>query len=596
MKPTLTGGPTAGDAARHTLRDPSMRVVTPEHVSIEYPLAGMGSRFAALLVDALILMALVLGLPLVLGVTGALALVPSGLAIGVWILYGFVTLWGYFIFFEGLRDGQTPGKRVLSVRVVMEGGYPVSFEAAAIRSLIRFVDVQPFPSCLVGGFAMLVGGKTKRLGDLAAGTVVVRELPVSFPSDQEVSPGVGAPELSDEAFRALEMFVDRRGSLDATTVARLARQILDKMPTAATRLDPPDPVERLGVLYRDEAARRHAARLALRAGSPAAMQLLRTKRDRWERLREEIRRVRRTGLKSVGERQVGTFAARYRELSADLARARTYGASPETLFALERLAGAAHNLFYRPAKRTFGGVGHWISSGFPRTVRRLWLPIAVATVLLYAPGIVTFSLIRTQPALEAQLTSAEVILRAERAREPGTDYRDTWGEVWLGSTFLSSAIIANNIQVSFLAFAGGVLAGFGTAFILITNGLSLGSVLGVFANRDVLGNIGLFILPHGVIELSAITIAGGAGLWMGSAFVLPGRQRRLVALVERARDAVALVAGASVMLLVAGLIEGFVSPARVPTLLKLGWAGVAAAGLVAYLTLGGRRSRDERMH
>ena len=242
MKPTLASGPTQDDSALRALRDPTMRVVTPEHVSIEYPLAGLGSRFAALLVDALILLALLIALPLVaalaLRVTGALALIPTGLSIGVWILYTVVTLWGYFIFFEGLRDGQTPGKRVLSIRVVMEGGYPVSVEAAAIRNLVRFVDVQPFPSCLVGGFTMLVGGKTKRLGDLAAGTVVVRELPVSFPSDQEVSHGVGAPELSDEAFRALEMFVDRRGNLDAATVARLARQILDKMPTASGPLDP----------------------------------------------------------------------------------------------------------------------------------------------------------------------------------------------------------------------------------------------------------------------------------------------------------------------------------------------------------------------
>jgi len=118
--------------------------------------------------------------------------------------------------------------------------------------------------------------------------------------------------------------------------------------------------------------------------------------------------------------------------------------------------------------------------------------------------------------------------------------------------------------------------------------VQLGAVAAVFANYGVNMQLWSFILPHGVIELTAICIAGGAGLWLGSALLLPGRITRREALVVRGREAVSLIGGTATMLVVAGMIEGFISPSDLPREVKLTLAALFALLLVAYLALAGR--------
>jgi uncharacterized membrane protein SpoIIM required for sporulation len=261
----------------------------------------------------------------------------------------------------------------------------------------------------------------------------------------------------------------------------------------------------------------------------------------------------------------------------------------QTVFALERLVGAGHNLLYRPGKQSLRKAWRWIAAGFPELARRRWLPIAVASALLYLPAAGVYVFLRLRPEYERQLTSPVIIQRAEDAparRAAGTGYVDVPS---LGSGFMSSAIIANNVQVSFLAFATGVTAGILTALVLVVNGINLGSALAVYANRHVLDVIGIFVLPHGIIELTAICIAGGAGIWMGSAILLPGRKTRRAAFAERAKESVALIGGVAAMLLIAGTIEGFVSPSRLPDEVKVVFAEATAVALVVYFWRAGRR-------
>lgn len=555
----------------------TLRVETPENVAIEFPLAGLGSRFAALLVDGTCITAALLAVWLVTGGQGAALLVAS-----------VALTWGWFALFEAFADGQTPGKRLLSVRAVMDGGYPLTLRAAAVRNLLRIVDLQPGVSCLLGGFSMLLSRQGKRLGDHAAGTVVVRELPIRFPEVARHAESLAPPRLSDEAFGALERFGERSAQLSVAARERVAGELLRRLPQDL-RGDG-EGGTRSGVLRRlleEESARRHAARRSLATGSAAATRLLGRKREAWLAFRASVRAVRARGLRRLDGDGVADFAARYRELAADLARARTYGASPGTLFALERLAGAAHNLFYRPATASVLGVGRFLAAGFPRLVRRLWRPIAVSTLLLYGPALVGYAALVLAPQHERAVGGLEMVARAEDVRATGGDYSDAIG-LWMGSDVLASALIANNVQVAFLAFAAGALAGLGTVVILVTNGLHLGSALAVFANRGVLSSIGAFIAPHGFVELSAICIAGGAGLWMGSGLLLPGRLPRPAAFAQRARDAVALVGGVAAMLVVAGVIEGAVSPARIPPGAKHAVGALMAALTVLYFARAGR--------
>jgi uncharacterized RDD family membrane protein YckC len=165
------------------------RVGTPEAVDISYAIAGIGSRFVAALVDFLIW--LVLQIVVILGSVGIMQLPSPGPTIGTVLLLtvSFVLFWGYFILFETMWSGQTPGKRVLHIRVIKTTGYPIGFAEAAIRNLVRLADFLP-SMYAVGVITMFINPNSRRLGDLAAGTVVVKERPRVRMRDVPVAPQV----------------------------------------------------------------------------------------------------------------------------------------------------------------------------------------------------------------------------------------------------------------------------------------------------------------------------------------------------------------------------------------------------------------------
>ena len=156
---------------------------------------------------------------------------------------------------------------------------------------------------------------------------------------------------------------------------------------------------------------------------------------------------------------------------------------------------------------------------------------------------------------------------------------------------LASAITANNVQVTYVAFALGVTAGLGTVFMLVFNGVgALGAPLGLYASKGIAHQILGFVAPHGVLELAAICIAGGGGLLLASAIVLPGARTRRDALVDEGRRAIHLIAASTLLLLVAGLLEGNVSPLPWPNEWKYAVSAATAAVLALYLS-GGRERR-----
>jgi len=589
-------------AAAYALNDRQVDVETPEHVSVGYELADLGSRFTAMLIDALVLTAV--WLVLVLGLV-ALGFVTfsSGLGgfEGIGILAAamfalwFLITWGYRVYYEAFRDGQTIGKKAMRIRVVQDGGFPMTFRAAAVRNLIRMLDMQPGMTWGVAALAMMLHPRTKRLGDMAAGTVVVRDRTGQpIPEDHAPEPlaAVGRPLLGDQEFGALSVYVQRRATLEFAVRAQLAATLTQRLaPRVAA--DPRRLQQTadafLGTVYEEELVRRRAAGAGGRAGSGQATGLFRRQKAMWDSYQRMLGEARGGGLARMGEARVSRFGAMYREVAADLARARTYGGSPELLYMLERAVGAGHNLLYRaPAKRWIG-VRRWVMGGFPALVRLRWRPIALASALLYLPAILTFAAVRNNPGLGRSMIGPEMMERAEQA-----EARQARGQGYVspedfgGSPLMSSTIMTNNIQVTFGAYAGGLLAGLGTVLMLVFNGVLMGAVTGVFANYDANLHLWSFLLVHGVIELTAICVAGGAGLWLGSAMLLPGRLTRREALVRRGRESVSLIGGTAVMLVVAGIIEGFISPSSLPAEVKLAAAALLGVGLVLYLALAGR--------
>ncbi|HEX6373677.1 MAG TPA: stage II sporulation protein M [Longimicrobium sp.] len=587
----------AQTAPAHLLADRQVDVETPEHVAIGYELADLGSRFTALLLDGLLIVLGVLGiwmgvlaLAFTVGLDGAI----MGIGLGLTILAGFVLMWGYFVFYEGLRDGQTPGKRRMGIRVVHDGGFPVTVRGAAVRNLMRLIDIQPAPSFALGGLAMMLHPQTKRLGDLAAGTVVVRDRtgqPIPEESAAAAPVALGRPRLTDEEFAALEMYVSRRASLPGQVRAELSRKLMSRVERhfdEDARRWQMSPDAYLAAVHDEELARRRASGAGGRSGTAQATALVRRQRGEWDEYQKLLDEARDRGLDALGETRVSRFAALYREMAADLARARTYGGSPELLYTLERLVGFGHNLLYRPPTRSWSRFRAFAGGGFAALARRRWKPILMASILFYLPTLLTFAAVRREPELGHELLSGEMLARVEESVEKerkGEGYVEV-PEVFMPA--MASSLISNNVQVTFLAFAGGILAGVGTAWILVMNGVMLGSVAAAFANQGQSLHLWTFVLPHGVIELTAICIAGGAGLWLGSGMLLPGRRTRREMLVVRGREAVSLIGGTALMLVVAGTIEGFISPSELPREIKLGFAAVAALAMVAYFAFAGR--------
>jgi uncharacterized membrane protein SpoIIM required for sporulation len=284
----------------------------------------------------------------------------------------------------------------------------------------------------------------------------------------------------------------------------------------------------------------------------------------------------------------------YRDLAADLARLRTAarGDEREEIFYLSRLMAGAHNLLYRGRALAVRDVLRALAVDLPAEVVRSWRPIALAAALLFGPAAIAYVAVVRDPATAAVFLPPQMLDRAEegvrRARE-GTGYIE---DPQLFRPVMASQIVANNVQVTFAAFAFGIAAGLGTVLALVTNGVSFGGVFGLYASKGIARLLLAFVAPHGVLELSAICIAGGGGFLLAAALLIPGARTRRRALAENGRRAIRLLGASTAMLVVAGSLEGFVSPIPSwPLGAKLAVSGVTAVALVAWLARG-RAARD----
>lgn len=216
--------------------DRSISVRTPESIRFSFDLAGLGSRFLAVTIDllvqtaaiALILWALVLAGRNTSAVKASAshdALVES-FAVATIIAILFMVFFGYFILFEALWDGQTPGKKALGIRVVRDGGYPMDFGSSLIRNLVRIGEMLA-GFYVLGAVSALLSDQNKRLGDYAAGTIVVRDSPVQPPAGLLDRAPSQFSMLSDDERALIERFAARRGAMDAVRRARMAAQIAD---------------------------------------------------------------------------------------------------------------------------------------------------------------------------------------------------------------------------------------------------------------------------------------------------------------------------------------------------------------------------------
>ncbi len=571
---------------------------------MHFELAGVGSRMAAALLDLFLLWLSFIGLMIISSWLDVMSALVRGWASALLLLL-FVTLfWGYFTLFEALNTGRTPGKQALGIRVVMDTGRPVTAGAAVVRNLVRLLDCYfpflPFVPALV---MMFVNRSNKRLGDMAAGTIVVRDRPTawSLGARAESEPEVietGPPELSEEEFRLLDRFLGRVKELAPDVELRIGRDLARRFEARIPRRTDDINGYLVEVFTAEQTKRR--SRFGTRAQTGAAgrttvtgERFLARKRDAWEAFHRLARRMERTGVSGLATGEIPPFAAQYREVAADLARARTYQVDPRVIEYLERVVSAGHNALYGARGRPRTPFAHYLLRDFPAAVMESRAYVFVALLLFMVPAAAAYVMIRERPNLAEEVMPQVMISRAEQAaaREAeGPTYAQTDAE---HRPIVAAMIITNNIQVSFGVFVGGLTYGLLTAWLLVANGMMLGFGFGLFKNYGVLSSLTTFVAGHGVLELTAIFISAGAGFRMAKALIAPGDRTRKDALVVEGRIAVRMIGAVVTLLAIAGTIEGLLSASDASATWKYGVSAATVVLLVLYLLSGWMYLREK---
>lgn len=310
------------------------------------------------------------------------------------------------------------------------------------------------------------------------------------------------------------------------------------------------------------------------------------RRADWERLDQLVTKAG-GGLGRLGKVDLCDLGSLYRQASSDLARAQSAD-DPELVSYLTDLVVRAHGTIYRPEQARLKDLWEFFAREFPALVRREWRPILLALLVFILPALWCYGMASLDPHF------------IEAVTPPGLRERLDKGELWVYrinpiKPLASSAIMTNNIAVTFTFFALGIAFGAGTLWGLVTNGIHLGTIAVLVGQTRMAREFWAFVVPHGALEIPAILIGGGAGFILGAALLFPGDLTRKDALVAHGRVAVKLVVGCVPVLVIAGIIEAFFSPlppATMPPGTKF-LVGAAIFGLLLVYLLKAGTSKAE---
>ena len=321
---------------------------------------------------------------------------------------------------------------------------------------------------------------------------------------------------------------------------------------------------------------------------------VRTHQAAWERLGEILKRIEASGLQALEFDELEDLGRLYRQTATHLAQARSEHRDARVVEHLNLLVGRAHAIIYRRRRRRLLRPWRFFAVEFPQVFRRTFRFTVASAVLFVGSALLAYALVTLDPGWAAH-TAPEGLADAiedflDLGKPAGEYFAHAHRE--LGSGGLSALLWTHNLQIGVVAFALGIGLCIGTVWALTTNGMMVGSVIAVGALRAQTADVWAIIAPHGVLELSAIMISGGAGLMLGYSVIDPGDLTRRDAVVTAARDAVKLVLGAAPIFLVAGCIEGTLSPIAgglfAENGVRIAFGVGTGLALVWYLALGDR--------
>jgi len=312
-----------------------------------------------------------------------------------------------------------------------------------------------------------------------------------------------------------------------------------------------------------------------------------SRKHNWNRLDALVRQVEKSGVKSLSPAELRDLGLLYRQGAADLSAVRADRTSRTLEQYLNRLVGRAHNYVYSGRRVSVGTLWQFFAHGYPRLLRRLSGYVTAATAIFVFSGLLGALITIIRPDFAVVMLGPEMMDKINSHK--------MWTDSILSvKPAAASGIMTNNIWVCFMTFAGGVLAGLGTVYLLFQNGLQIATVLTCCFQHKMGLSLIAFMTAHGALEIPSIMFAGAAGLRLGAGILFPGMLRRRDALALAGTEAVQLVSAIIPLLIVAGTLEAFLSPTHAPMALKFSVGAVLFVGLVFWLGEGGRKTVEGR--
>jgi uncharacterized membrane protein SpoIIM required for sporulation len=308
------------------------------------------------------------------------------------------------------------------------------------------------------------------------------------------------------------------------------------------------------------------------------------RKERWTQLEAMLSRSRRGRLRDIPAAELERFGLLYRSAASDLAIARRDFPHSDAVTYLNGLCARAHPMLHRSAPVRPGDIGRWFFAGIPRAFRERRAYVLLSFGLMLAGAIAGWLAVELRPDLHTSLvpqSGFDQLARGQVGSLPD-------------APLLGTVIITNNIKVAAICFLGGFAAGVPTAFFLAANGWMLGTIAAAVHQGGYDLAFWSLIVPHGVLELSILIIAGAAGLCVGDALLRPGLLGRGEAFTRAARGALGLAAGSASLLVVSGILEAYVSPSGLHQWAKLLIGAAVGTALYSWLLLAGRRRHPRR--
>lgn len=305
------------------------------------------------------------------------------------------------------------------------------------------------------------------------------------------------------------------------------------------------------------------------------------RREEWKDLLEILKKISRKGVKKLDDRELERFPGLYRKVCQDLAEARMLKLSPDVLEYLNSLTGTSHKYLYFVKPLTLKGLKSFFKEKLLFTILDNWKVVLTAFLLFWGAALGTYFTVTAKPEMAVSFMNESTLESVSDMYSESTAGKRTRGQ----NISMAAFYIQHNTSIAFLCFATGIFFGLGSVYFLVYNGIFLGCIAGHLTNLGLDKHLWEFVTAHSFMELNAIAIAGGAGLLMGITIIKAWKNYSRDYLKGNKEPVLVLVAAAAIMLFIAAMIEGFLSPTEVSYSVKLSVMLLSAVAFVWYFVL-----------